>query len=595
MSGFTLQEVRPNQFETRFWFGTNDNNTGINLGFDQVDIGSQDIIYGFQGDDVISADLSPSVIAFGGQGDDIITGSKVFLSINVLAGDLGNDTITAQGGTITQAFGMQGNDVMLGSNNTGFQQAAESLFGGQDNDVVRGFAGADFLTGDRGADIIWGDEVGSGINAGSDTIFGGTDSDTMVGGGGNDSLYGGQGDDYIEVAPGLVNDSTNTRIPTSTQDPTNSMIAGSDTVFGDLGNDTIGRLVSSTESDWYDGGEGNDSIQGANQGGTIAPLAGDTLLGGNGNDTIRGGTDDSGRDSIRGGAGDDSIIGGNETGDDGAYNPALTRFGDIILGDAGNDNIDAQDGNDSVSGGTGNDSIQGAGGTDTLLGDDQNDTLVGGDGSDSLLGGSDQDILEGGAGSDTLTGFDGSNRGDGVDRFVYNLASILSGNNIVYNPSTAQADPPNPSVVTRYDNVPSAVTQASADYITVFDPTQDVIQINSLTNVTSTAGTVPVDQVPGTATGPFTATGTATTANFGGTPVNIGGTTPPMVAIGSTYIIGAASGNVATPITTFDATAANSLIYIERDGVAGFNGANDIALATVLGTRPTDLGAANFA
>lgn len=575
MSGFTRQDF-PNQFAIRYWFGTNGDDTGINLGFDQINLGSQDIIYGYQGNDVISADLSPSVIAFGGQGNDSITGSKVFLSINILAGDVGNDTIVAQGGTITQAFGMQDNDTLFGSN-ANVVQAPESLFGGQGNDVVRGFGGADFLTGDRGADVIWGDEVDS---AGSDTIFGGQDSDTMVGGAGDDTLYGGQGDDYIEVSPGLVNSSTETYIPTDLQDPTFNMVSGSDRVFGDAGNDTIGRLLPdnvSNVADWYDGGEGNDSIQGGNNG--VAAI-GDTLLGGNGNDTIRGGTTNSGRDSIQGGAGNDSIAGGEENGNNTNRFEDVTAAarGDTIEGGDGDDNIQGEGGHDSIEGGSGNDFIDGGRDSDVLKGGDQIDTIVGGAGRDSIFGGNDADILEGGADSDTLTGFDGTNNNDGTDRFVYNLASILTGNPAAV---TIATPPAVAAAAGTYNNLPNAIAQApdatgvgGGDYIVAFDTNQDVIQIGTLAGVTFLAKNAPAGTAP-------------TSINFGGTPVNVGNTATQSAVVGSTNI--QLSGT------------ANSLIYIERDGIAGFNaatvtnGAGDIALVTVLGIQPTALQASNFA
>ncbi|MGD8457075.1 MAG: hypothetical protein PVF83_11875 [Anaerolineales bacterium] len=74
-------------------------------------------------------------------------------------------------------------------------------------------------------------------------------------------------------------------------------------------------------------------------------------------------------------------------------------YGALVLGTAGNDNLDGDNSTgDCIVGGAGNDKLQGKGG---------DDILIGGDGDDSLDGGQDTDICYGGdASSDTSTNDD---------------------------------------------------------------------------------------------------------------------------------------------------------------------------------------------
>ena len=70
-------------------------------------------------------------------------------------------------------------------------------------------------------------------------------------------------------------------------------------------------------------------------------------------------------------------------------------------------------------GGAGQDQLDGRDGDDTLLGGDGNDRLWGGEGSDRLEGGAGADRLDGGAGDDILTG------GLGVDSFIFSGGADL--------------------------------------------------------------------------------------------------------------------------------------------------------------------------
>ena len=105
---------------------------------------------------------------------------------------------------------------------------------------------------------------------------------------------------------------------------------------------------------------------------------------------------------------------------------------DMLLGGAGNDDLDGDGGRDFLDGGTGMDTLHGDSGDDYLVGgadDDQlyggkhDDVLVGGTGDDTLEGGDDEDFLIGGTGNDYLDGGDDDDvliGGAGDDTLVYN-------------------------------------------------------------------------------------------------------------------------------------------------------------------------------
>ncbi|MDJ1173064.1 S8 family serine peptidase [Roseofilum capinflatum] len=494
-----------------------------------------------------------STTVTGTSGDDSLpqqanASNTVPITINtadILANDLPNNNLVVD--SVSNPFG---NSVDLAGdtitfipnilNPGGFDYTARNATTNQTSNSAKvilnfdlnldGLAGNDLLIGGvLGRDTIQGGD-------GNDTIFAGVNSmnnDTV---GGSDTVAGGRDNDSIWGGNGDDYLDVDASLVNSIIPASDDAVQGNDTIDGGFGNDTIGRLgasVGATGVDYYDGREGNDSILGGNQG---SNAIGDTLIGGDGNDTIRGGTDDSGRDSIVGGNGNDSIAGGAEG-----------SGGDTIDGGNGEDSIQGGAGSDSLLGGIGHDFIDGGNDNDTVLGGDQNDTLLGGAGNDSILGGNDQDTIEGGFGSDTLSGFNGSSGGDGTDRFVYNLNAILD---------------PSPTTVGNISNVPPAVSQSEADYILAFDVNQDQIEIGTTI--------VPNVDLDNTQDPP-----SPVSLIFGGLPVNIGsgvGST-----VGATYITG----------------TSDSLIYIERNGVAGFTN-EDIALMTLVGVTPNSLSSANF-
>jgi len=140
---------------------------------------------------------------------------------------------------------------------------ADEITGGAGADILQGGDGYDLLTGGAGADQLAG-------NAGDDVLLGGAGNDTLQGGAGADQLFGDAGDDTLHGD------------------------SGSDTLFGGAGDDT---LHGGTESDQLQGDEGDDS-----------------LYGDEGNDELAGGEDQS-TGTIDGGEGSD-LTDGPQQGDE---------------------------------------------------------------------------------------------------------------------------------------------------------------------------------------------------------------------------------------------------------------------------------------
>ena len=134
-----------------------------------------------------------------------------------------------------------------------------------------------------------------------------------------------------------------------------SATAGSPSVFGGLGNDTIS--ANNVNNSYLRGDEGDDSIVGGS--------GFDDINGNMGNDTIVLGSADS---WAVGGKDNDSLMGGAGQ--------------NLVYGNLGNDTCDGGGGNDIVRGGQDNDVVRGGAGDDFVSGDKGDDTMTGGTGAD---------------------------------------------------------------------------------------------------------------------------------------------------------------------------------------------------------------------
>lgn len=305
-------------------------------GGDTIEGGAgKDELYGGVGNDTIS----------GGAGKDVIDGGKGNDTIN---GDAGNDTVLGGEGD-DDLNGGSGNDVVeggLGNDAINDDSGNDKLSGGDGNDVIDGGSGVDQISGDAGDDTLNGGDANDVMNGGdgNDTVVGDKGDDQMIGGlgddvldwddgDGNDVMSGNEGRDTIEV-DGSVSKGDNFVLGKNAEgkaffervgldgqpvDVTNggfNLTVDTAEIFdvsGDVGNDTfIINDLSNTgvEEIQFDGGEGNDLLDGRNTSTHIV---------------------------ANGGNGDDTLIGGSGTIQVAGANGAVVTLGDTLTGGAGKD------------------------------------------------------------------------------------------------------------------------------------------------------------------------------------------------------------------------------------------------------------------
>ncbi|MCU0839931.1 MAG: PKD domain-containing protein [Rhodospirillales bacterium] len=319
----------------------------------------------------------------------------------------------------------------------------DSLTGTAGSDVIDALAGNDTVEGLGGHDVLTG-------GAGNDRLFGGDGNDTLIGGAGDDLLDGGAGTDSVSFAGSASAVVVNLLLGTATGDGNDTLVgvenvtgsahadkitgdAGNNWISGGLGDDTLeGGFGLDTVSfaDAAQGvsvnllwatatGQGNDvlrgfeTVNGSNFNDTITGDGGSNMLiGGRGDDVLDGGV---GNDTLLGGAGNDTLIGGSgiDVVHYGAAPAGVTV--NLTIGTASGDGSDTLISIESVTGSKYGDLLIGDLGNNTLTGDAGNDTLDGGDGNDNLNGGAGEDLLISGRGRDILYG------GEGADRFRFQL------------------------------------------------------------------------------------------------------------------------------------------------------------------------------
>lgn len=318
---------------------------------------------------------------------------------------------------------------------------AASLYGGGGGDTLMGSRQADYLNGGSGNDKLYGDE-------GNDILCGGADQDTLDGGIGADTLCGDAGDDVLGGAIGTPDSgvsyswvSYNYEVVAAAQGNTYEGGRGNDILNGTSKADTyrfnLGDGVD-TIIEPYPAAAGVQDVLSFGPG--IAPAdlrvlrAGNdlTFVHTNGLDKVTvknwyssaayqieqvqfaDGTTWLAADLtaqglvVTGTAGNDTLTG-------------VSFYSNVLLGGAGNDILTGGPLADFLSGGDGNDSGNGMGGVDQLYGDAGADTLKGDEGNDLLDGGTGNDTLDGGSGFDTLRGGAGDDVLGGV------LGSVDSG------------------------------------------------------------------------------------------------------------------------------------------------------------------------
>jgi Ca2+-binding RTX toxin-like protein len=288
-----------------------------------------------------------------------------------------------------------------------------TISGGPGSDVLVGTTGSDLIDGGDGDDLI----IGAG---GADRLLGGDGSDLIFGGGGADEIHGG---DKVDILVGNNGDDCLFGGGGQTLTRGSLTVELGDLFFGVAGNDTMvsGESESDTltEIDFACGGAGNDRVRVSHGGnltvGSFTFQFGNLALGNDGDDDIVTG---DGVDLIFGGADNDTITTGKGTqltigSGSSAFRLAL---GDLIFGDSGVDTLHgddpdadrADDDIDVIFGGTGNDTIHGYGGGLLSVGDVSNpdfELRLG----NLIFGGDDDDEI------DTLDGIDVIFGGSGDD------------------------------------------------------------------------------------------------------------------------------------------------------------------------------------
>lgn len=364
--------------DTIIWDGQNDGNDTITAdsGGDTLSVGGKST------DDTFTVSQSAASELVVSQGTSSISvasmGLEAGIEAVVINGGSGNDTVTITdidqvGALILTVNGGSGGDTITASG-ASLGNVRLGINGELGNDTLTGSADADTITGGDGDDVISGE-------AGNDTLSGNADNDSISGGDGNDVIDGNDGND------------------TALGDAGDDSIMGSfgdDMLTGDVGNDTIDGGFG---DDMLNGMSGNDSLLGSFGNDRIAAGSGDDIVrGGNDNDTIQG---HSGADLIDGGHGEDSILG--QAGDD------------TVFGDDGDDTIMGGNGNDVLNGEDGDDVIDGEGAADTVIGGDGNDVLRGGGSDDIITGDQGNDTINGNSGSDTASTGEGADTVNNVE------------------------------------------------------------------------------------------------------------------------------------------------------------------------------------
>ncbi len=321
-----------------------------------------DTIYGGYGNDMIFAGDGADYVE-GGEGDDTLTnesgeGSRLFSG-------LGDDALYAL--VATEMSGEEGSDLLFGSTGN------DTLYGGEvfynypptcraeEDDVLWGGAGDDFLITDAGIDILFGGDGNDTLRAVGQFGFDPVSRTYRRGDDSADYLVGGEGTDRFEIRHSagvipLVTDfepGETIELYFTNQQGTHSI----DEI--DLGNGVIRITVTLQSQSAYEqihvdiaGGYTDFNFRLKDSSSPFDPI--DRLL-----ITIA----------------------------EGAMLDNSRIIEDPMIGSAEHEELSGHDAADVIHGREGDDSLYGGNGADTLIGGIGNDLIVGGDGGDLLIGG----------------------------------------------------------------------------------------------------------------------------------------------------------------------------------------------------------------
>jgi len=425
------------------------------------------IATGNAGNDMLIANAGADTLVAGSGNDTLISVSGA--QIESLVGGTGSDLFVVNNtGDVVSVGTTRGADTIQSSVSYTLPTAVDTLtLTGSSNLTGAAVSGSNSITG----------------NAGNDILIAGSGADTLVAGGGVDTLIGGSGSDTfvidsaadvlqsLSTQGNLVVSSVSFTLPTNVQVLTltgsaNLMAMGNaqnDQITANSGNDT---LIAGAGAVTFHSGDGSDVfVVNDTNDQVIANFDGHKF----GADTI-----ESSVSYTLSSAVNTLVLTGsaNLSGTGNAFGEL--HSGDLIVGNAGQDTLNAGIGVDTLVAGTGLATLLGSTGADTFVvnnvgdvvqdtvngfnnlllssvsytlpvnvntltltgsanltavGNSANDSLVGNSGADSLVAGSGNDTLVSGSGVDTLVG------GAGTDVFVINnsadviqSASTSSGN-----------------------------------------------------------------------------------------------------------------------------------------------------------------------
>lgn len=207
-----------------------------------------DVLRGGDGDDRVDGGIGDDLIE-GGAGDDTLFGGG---GLDTIRGEDGHDTIYGSDDAADLVEGGPGNDFIYGN------AGNDELHGGPGDDVIDGGEGDDEIFGERGSDVLvgglhhdtiyafspvgtddmrpdslygdLGDDDQTLPDAGADWLIGDRGNDLLHGEGNDDLINPGSSvDDLIDYGQGNSTPETYT-VPTPTPDPT--LDAGTETRFG---------------------------------------------------------------------------------------------------------------------------------------------------------------------------------------------------------------------------------------------------------------------------------------------------------------------------------------------------------------------------